>query len=100
MHNDRPQMNSDRGTPLSPIASASIVMLRDASTGLEVFLVKRHGLSDVLGGAYVFPGGKLDSDDVDLVKRLDQPDALLHAALGEPQLSAVEGAALYVAAIR
>ena len=38
-------------------------MLRDAPGGLEVFLIKRHGLSDVLGGAFVFPGGKLDDED-------------------------------------
>src|SRR5258706_2835297 len=75
-------------------------MLRDAPLGLEIFLLKRHGLSDVLGGAYVFPGGKLDREDVRLVTRLDQPLAVLHAALGEPQLSEAEAAALYVAAIR
>lgn len=88
------------GTPLSPIPCASILMLRDAPTGLEVLLLKRHGLSDVLGGAYVFPGGKLDREDADLAGRLDQPLAVLHAALGEPHLSEAQAAALYVAAIR
>ena len=43
-----------------PRNAATVVLLRDTPQGLEVFLVKRHGLSDVLGGAYVFPGGKLD----------------------------------------
>ena len=38
-------------------SAATVVMLRDGCNGLEVFLVKRHGRSDVLGGAYVFPGG-------------------------------------------
>ena len=45
-----------------PRAAATVVLLRDAPAGLEVFLIKRHGLSDVLGGAYVFPGGKVDAD--------------------------------------
>lgn len=32
----------------SPVrAAATVVMLRDAPGGLEVFLLKRHGLSDV-----------------------------------------------------
>ena len=40
-----------------PRPAATLMMLRDGAAGLEVFLLKRHGLSDVLGGAYVFPGG-------------------------------------------
>ena len=46
--------------------AASIVLLRDHADGLQVFLMKRHGLSDVLGGAYVFPGGKVDEADAQL----------------------------------
>ena len=53
------------------LASASVILLRDGAAGMEVFLVKRHGLSDVLGGAHVFPGGKVDREDVELVARLD-----------------------------
>jgi 8-oxo-dGTP pyrophosphatase MutT (NUDIX family) len=87
----------------SPVrASATVVMLRDGSDGLEVFLVKRHGLSDVLGGAYVFPGGKLDEDDADasLHAMLDRSPAQLKEALGEPGLGPAEAAALFVAAMR
>ncbi len=49
-----------------PRASATVVLLRDtpqqdaSQAGLEVFLLRRHTESAVLGGAYVFPGGKLD----------------------------------------
>jgi 8-oxo-dGTP pyrophosphatase MutT (NUDIX family) len=82
------------------LASATVVMLRDGAHGLEVFLVQRHGLSDVLGGAYVFPGGKVDPADAALSHLLDLPAQTLHAALGEPQLSPAEAAALYVGAIR
>ena len=46
-----------------PRDAATVVILRDGPQGPEVFLVKRHGLSDVLGGAYVFPGGKMDAAD-------------------------------------
>src|SRR5205085_11546932 len=87
----------------SPVrASATVVMLRDGPSGLEVFLVERHGLSDVLGGVYVFPGGKLDEDDGDaeLHAMLDRSPAQLQQALGEADLPAREAAALFVAALR
>jgi 8-oxo-dGTP pyrophosphatase MutT (NUDIX family) len=82
--------------------AATIVLLRDTPTGLEVFLIKRSGLSDVLGGAYVFPGGKLDAADalVDMPARIDQPPQALHTALNEPALDHQSAAALYVAALR
>lgn len=87
----------------SPVrAAASVVMLRDGAGGLEVFLLKRHGSSDVLGGAYVFPGGKVDAGDsgVAVQARLDAPSGSLHAALNEPQLDGLAAAALYAAALR
>lgn len=82
--------------------AASVVMLRDTPGGLETFLIKRHGLSDVLGGAYVFPGGKVDREDaaLDLQARLDQPAGELHAALGEADLDEPSATGLYVAALR
>jgi 8-oxo-dGTP pyrophosphatase MutT (NUDIX family) len=88
------------GSALSPIASASVLMLRDGRQGLEVYLLRRHNLSDVLGGAYVFPGGKLDARDREWIDRLDTPMAFLQEALGEPELTEVQAAALFVAAIR
>ena len=87
----------------SPVrAAATIVMLRDAPDGLEVFLIKRHGLSDVLGGAYVFPGGKVDTDDalLDMQSHLDDQPRRLHSALGEPALDPLAAAGIYVAALR
>jgi len=86
--------------PVRP--AASVVMLRDGHDGLEVFLLKRHGLSDVLGGVYVFPGGKVDPEDamLDMRAHLDLPPQALHAALGEPELDQLEAAALHVAALR
>jgi 8-oxo-dGTP pyrophosphatase MutT (NUDIX family) len=86
--------------PVRP--AASVVMLRDGQDGLEVFLLKRHGLSDVLGGVYVFPGGKVDPEDalLDMPAHLDLPPQALHASLGEPELDQLEAAAVYVAALR
>ena len=95
------ELNSEVPTA-PPRDAATVVMLRDTPQGLEVFLVKRHGLSDVLGGAYVFPGGKLDANDalLDPSAHLDQEPAQLHAALGEPQTAITTATGLYVAALR
>jgi 8-oxo-dGTP pyrophosphatase MutT (NUDIX family) len=85
-----------------PRDAATVVMLRDSDDGLEVFLIKRHGLSDVLGGAYVFPGGKLDASDhqLDPQIHLDQSPEHLHTALGEPEIVVDKAIGLYVAALR
>jgi 8-oxo-dGTP pyrophosphatase MutT (NUDIX family) len=89
-------------TAKPPRAAATVVMLRDGPEGLEVFLLQRHGLSDVLGGAYVFPGGKVDLADaeLDMETHLDQTLSALHSALGEKDLDARDAAGLYVAALR
>jgi 8-oxo-dGTP pyrophosphatase MutT (NUDIX family) len=95
------ELNFDPVT--TPLRSAATVMLlRDSLLGLEVFLLKRHGLSDVLGGAYVFPGGKVDGADAELDAdaHLDQTASTLHATLNEPEIDASTASGLYVAAIR
>lgn len=88
--------------PGTPRDAATVVILRDGIQGLEVFLVKRHGLSDVLGGAYVFPGGKLDTSDslLDPLAHLDQVPEHLHSALGESETPVNTASGLFVAALR
>jgi 8-oxo-dGTP pyrophosphatase MutT (NUDIX family) len=96
------QLNSEIITT-PPRASATVVLLRDEpQNGLEVFLLRRHKASAVLGGAYVFPGGKLDDADCvsDLHAYLDTSPQVLHSTLGEPDLPARTAAGLYVAAVR
>lgn len=87
---------------IAPLPSASIVLLRDAAAGLEVFLLKRHGLSDVLGGAYVFAGGKVDAADAEIDPRqhLDQPPDELVRQLAEAGLDEPTATGLFVAAVR
>ncbi len=47
-----------------PVKDAATVMLvRDGSDGLEVFMLQRNLNSDFVGGAYVFPGGAVDHSD-------------------------------------
>ena len=88
--------------PLLLRASATVVLLRDAPAGLQVFLMKRHSRSDVLGGAYVFAGGKLDAADtaLDMGLHLDQMLPALHAGLNEADISERTAGSLYVAALR
>ena len=95
------ELNSEIPT-LPPRDAATVVLLRDGAQGLEVFLVKRHGLSDVLGGAYVFPGGKLDAADCDTAHHahFDRDAALLHEALGESATDQATACGLFVAALR
>ena len=103
-------MELNHEVPIGPVRpAATVIMLRDGEGdgegkdgGLEVFLLKRHGSSDVLGGAYVFPGGKVDKLDteVDMAAHIDQPASDLHAALNEPGIDALTAAGLYVAAMR
>lgn len=50
-------------TAVLPRDSATVVVVREAAGGLEVFCVLRHAKSGFLGGAVVFPGGKVDEAD-------------------------------------
>ena len=43
--------------------AATVVLLRDGDHGLEVLLVQRNAQLSFHGGAWVFPGGRLDPED-------------------------------------
>ncbi|APR77166.1 Hypothetical protein A7982_02513 [Minicystis rosea] len=43
--------------------ASTVVVVREGATHLEVFCVLRHAKSSFLGGAVVFPGGKVDAAD-------------------------------------
>lgn len=51
--------------PAVPRDAATLVLLRDGPEGLEVFCVERNRQSRFMGGALVFPGGKVDEGDRD-----------------------------------
>ncbi|MCU1357044.1 MAG: hypothetical protein JWM89_2462 [Acidimicrobiales bacterium] len=46
--------------------AATVLILRDGTDGLEVFMLRRNLKSDFVGGAYVFPGGAVDPVDREL----------------------------------
>lgn len=86
----------------TPRDSATIVVVRDGTDGLEVLLARRNSGSRVLANAYVFPGGKLEQSDqsAQILAQLDQSVRTLYVHLGEPASTPEHAAALYVAAIR
>jgi len=46
-----------------PIPSATVLLLRNREAGIEVFMQQRSQKAVAFGGAYVFPGGKIDAED-------------------------------------
>ncbi len=56
-------MPHDAISPATPRPAATILLLRDGSDGLEVFMVVRHHEIDFAGGALVFPGGRVEDAD-------------------------------------
>ena len=86
----------------TPRAAATVVLLRDTPTHMEVLLQRRHAGMANMGGLYVFPGGKLDAADtqLDAATCLDQPPAALQTALHETGTDTSTATGLYVAALR
>lgn len=77
--------------------ASSVILLRDGELGPEVFMVERQRSAKFVGGAHVFPGGRVDPEDslaADLCSGLDD-------AAASRQLNVERGGlAHYVAAIR
>jgi 8-oxo-dGTP pyrophosphatase MutT (NUDIX family) len=49
----------------TPQRAATVILLREGKTqGFEVFLLKRHEKSSFMGGNYVYPGGRVDAEDM------------------------------------
>lgn len=88
--------------PPAPRQAASVVLLRDGTAGLEVLLMRRHERSAVMGGVYVFPGGKLDAADAapGWAPVLDHAPPALDQRLGEPGVPDAQAQGLFVAALR
>lgn len=77
--------------------AATVVVMRDSPSGIEVLLLRRAERGDHSSGAWVFPGGVLDAQDRDCAAfcgTLD--DAAASASMGMTQ----GGLDYYVAAIR
>src|SRR5258706_2412036 len=79
--------------------ASTLILLRDAAPGLEVFMLRRAERASFLGGAHVFPGGALDAGDSDA--RILSRIIGLTAAAANARLALHAGAPAYlVAAVR
>jgi len=89
------------GSGDKPIKDAStVIVLREAGGGIETFMLCRHHQSGFMGGAHVFPGGKVDAADCDSRwgERVDHTAEAIAERLGETD--PVRGLGLLVAAVR
>jgi 8-oxo-dGTP pyrophosphatase MutT (NUDIX family) len=51
------------GTPVAPRVAATVVLLRPAGTGFEVYAIRRAATMAFASGMYAFPGGSVDPRD-------------------------------------
>lgn len=89
------------GEPVTPRDAATVILVRDASDGddgIELFFVKRRADVRFMGGAFVFPGGKLDPEDSSPAIITDLDDEACRARLSENDNR--NARALHVAAAR
>ena len=79
--------------------ASTVVLIRPSDGRFEVLLVRRHDSVAFMGGAHVFPGGRVDAAD-----RLDDPDTLCdgvaEAATRMPDVAPADAVAHHVAALR
>ena len=86
--------------PVQPIRpAATIILVREASVGYEIFMLKRTARAAFASGMYVFPGGRVDGDD-----HLHKYDLVRHGPSDgqAPQVQALgdEWRGFWIAAIR
>ena len=76
--------------------ASTVVLVRPCADGLEVFLVRRHDNVAFMGGAHVFPGGRVDPADQLAGREVgnDDPEARMR------DRSAKDAIAFQVAAVR
>jgi len=84
---------------MSPRPAATVITLRDGPNGYEILMLRRNLNSDFVGGAYVFPGGRVDESDAGpsaerLCYGLSDTEASRRLALGSG------GLAYYIACLR
>lgn len=90
--------------PVTPLPSATVILVRARTPrsdgqAFELFMVRRSDGSSFMGGAHVFPGGKLDETDTSDAL-LEQCSGREQAAASIPDLPATLAAGYRVAALR
>lgn len=84
-------------SPAEPRDAATVVLLRDGTSGVEAYLMRRQQTMAFAAGMYVFPGGGVDQRDSDVSVRWVGPEVAAWAArfgCGEPLARALVCAAV------
>ena len=79
--------------------ASTVVMLRPSASRFEVFLVRRHDNVGFMGGAHVFPGGRVDPED-EVPDPRDLEDRLAAAIARMDGMPPAQAVAFHVAASR
>lgn len=56
-------LDGDPAAPSPLIPAATVLLLRDTPKGIEVLMLRRNKALKAFGGAWVFPGGRVDEAD-------------------------------------
>ncbi|MCG8383149.1 MAG: NUDIX hydrolase [Gammaproteobacteria bacterium] len=64
--------------PATPAPATTMMLLRDGSQGIETFMVVRNAGIEFMGGAMVFPGGRVDPADHDSALQAHARDGHLY----------------------
>jgi 8-oxo-dGTP pyrophosphatase MutT (NUDIX family) len=88
---ERRAAQAREATGVEAAPAATVVVLRDGESSLEVLLARRSSKLEFHGGAWVFPGGRIDPDDYG-----DAPDDLEAAARRAAAREAMEEAGVEV----
>ena len=70
-------------TAAEALPAATVVLLRQGSNGCEVLLLRRSAGLSFHGGAWVFPGGRIDPADYAAAASAEVTEAARHAAARE-----------------
>jgi 8-oxo-dGTP pyrophosphatase MutT (NUDIX family) len=67
---------------IEPIPAATVVLARDADEGIEVLMLRRSSRG-AFGGMWVFPGGRVENEDIDPNAEDEELTAARRAAVRE-----------------
>ena len=70
--------------PVIPKPAATIILLRDGNSGLEVLILRKASGKHFASGALVFPGGKVDAADTAFAGDIGEPEFAAIMTIGEP----------------
>ena len=90
---------ADEPRVAEPAPAATVLVLRDAPAGIEIFMVRRHAGTAFMAGADVFPGGRVDDGDRDAPSER-WCDGIDRAAAHLGDLRPHDAVAYHVAAVR